>query len=116
MLGNIVSTVRAWAKTSERSLREYAKNKGMVDAESANIAAVIGFVVTAIVLSLGVIILYQVETATPAIPNTSVWATTQATLANTTQSGYGLLGITLIVMAAVAILGALFVLIRGRED
>lgn len=88
----------------------------MHDWEDANIAAVIGFVVTAIVLSLGVIILYQVETATPAIPNTSVWATTQTTLATTTQSGYGLLGITLIVMAAVAILGALFVLIRGRED
>ena len=54
--------------------------------------------------------------ATPAIPNTSVWATTQTQLATTAQSGYGLLGITLIVMAAVAILGALFVLIRGRED
>lgn len=116
MLGKIVKSVKAWAETSERSLREYARDKGMHDYEEANIAAVIGFVVTAIVLSLGVIILYQVQTATPEIPNTSVWATTQATLATTTQSGYGLLGITLIVMAAVAILGSLFVLIRGRED
>ncbi len=116
MLGKIFKSVTAWAKTGEKSLREYAKSKGMVDAESANIAAVIGFVVTAIVLSLGVIILYQVESSTPAIPNSSAWATAQTTLATTTQSGYGLLGITLIVMAAVAILGALFVLIRGRED
>ncbi|GEM_PF-3550304 len=116
MLGNLGPTVRTWAQTNERALREFARDRGMHDWESANIAAVIGFVVTAIVLSLGVIILYQVETATPAIPNTSVWATTQTQLATTTQSGYGLLGITLIVMAAVAILGALFVLIRGRED
>jgi hypothetical protein len=56
-----------------------------------------------------------VETATPTIANSSGWFTTQSTLASTTQSGYGLLGITLVVMAAVAILGTLFVLVRRAD-
>jgi hypothetical protein len=63
-------------------------------------------------MAVGVVILYNVTASTPAIPNTSGWYTTQSTLNTTTQSGYGLLGITLIVMAAVAILGTLFVLMR----
>jgi hypothetical protein len=66
-------------------------------------------------MGIGVVILYQVETSTPAIANTSAWYTTQQTLATTTQSGYGLLAITLIVMAAVSILGVLFLLVR-RSD
>jgi hypothetical protein len=56
-----------------------------------------------------------VETATPTIANSSGWAATQAQLTATASSGYGLLGITLIVMAAVAILGTLFMLV-GRAD
>jgi len=88
---------------------------GMQDAERANVAAVIGFIVLAVVLSIGVLILYNVETSTPAISNSSGWYATQATLTSTASSGYGLLGITLIVFAAVAILGTLFILV-GRTD
>lgn len=96
-------------------IREYAKKLGMVDWETANIGAVIGFIVMAVVMAIGVVILYQVQASTPVIPNSSGWYTTQTQLGTTTQSGYGLLGITLIVMAAVAILGTLFVLVRGRD-
>lgn len=96
-------------------LRQIASDKGMKDAESANVGAVIGFIVMAVIMGIGVVILYQVETATPTIANSSGWYSTQSTLASTTQSGYGLLGITLIVMAAVAILGTLFVLVRRAD-
>lgn len=75
-------------------LRAYAAKKGMVDAETANVGAVIGFIVMAVIMGIGVVILYQVETSTPNIANSSGWYTTQTTLASTTQSGYGLLGIT----------------------
>lgn len=98
-----------------RKIREKARDLGMKDYESANIGAVIGFIVMAVVMGIGVVILYQVESATPTIANSSGWYTTQSTLASTTQSGYGLLAITLIVMAAVAILGVLFVLVRRAE-
>jgi small-conductance mechanosensitive channel len=86
----------------------------MSDWETANVEAVVGFIIVAVFMSIGVVLLYQVETATPTIANSSGWYSTQSTLATTASSGYGLLGITLIVMAAVAILGTLFVLIpRG---
>lgn len=96
-------------------LRTIAARHGMIDHEEANMGSVIGFIVMAVVMGIGVVILYQVETSTPAIANTSAWYTTQHTLATTTQSGYGLLAITLIVMAAVSILGVLFLLVR-RSD
>lgn len=96
-------------------LRTIAARHGMIDHEEANIGAVIGFIVMAVVMGIGVVILYQVETSTPAIPNSSTWYATQQNLATTTSSGYGLLAITLIVMAAVSILGVLFLLVR-RSD
>ena len=92
-----------WAMTKER-------------AEEANVNTVMGFIVTAVVLGIGVVILYQVETATPAISNSSAWYTTQTSLATTTQSGYGLLAITLIVGAAGAILAAVMWLGNRRGD
>ena len=102
-------------KFVENKLRAKARALGMRDWETANIGAVIGFIVMAVIMGIGVVILYQVQSSTPAIPNSSAWYTTQSTLATTTQSGYGLLGITLIVMAAVAILGTLFVLVRRGD-
>lgn len=83
--------------------------------EEANVNTVMGFIVTAVVLGIGVVILYQVETATPAINGSSAWATTQTSLATTTQSGYGLLAITLIVGAAGAILAAVLWLGKGQN-
>lgn len=98
------------------SLREIAKHRGMINPEEANISAVIGFILLSVVLSVGVVILYQVETAVPIVDNTSGWYATQQNLATTAGSGYGLLAITLIVMAAVSILGVLFLLVRGSND
>lgn len=98
-----------------KALRSWAGRHGMIDHEEANIGAVIGFILMAVVMGIGVVILYQVETSTPAIPNSSTWYTTQQNLATTTSSGYSLLAITLIVMAAVSILGVLFLLVR-RQD
>ncbi len=76
--------------------------------EDANINLVLGFIVTAIVMAMGVIILANVESATPALDEGSGWLTLQESLATTTQSGYGLLAIVLIIMAAAGILGVLF--------
>ncbi len=76
--------------------------------EDANINLVLGFIVTAIVMAMGVIILANVESATPALEEGSAWLTLQESLATTTQSGYGLLAIVLIIMAAAGILGVLF--------
>lgn len=97
-------------------LREKAARYGLKNPEEANIAAVVGFILLAVVMSVGVVILYQVEQAVPIVDNTSGWYTTQQTLATTTGSGYGLLAITLIVMAAVSILGVLFMLVRGGSN
>ena len=99
-----------------KRIRELAKKLGMKMSEDANVGVVIGFIVTAIVLAIGVVILYQVQSATPAIANTSIWYTTQSNLATTTQSGYSLLSIVLIVMAAVGILGVLFMLVGNRNQ
>ena len=80
--------------------------------DDANINLVLGFIVTAIVMAMGVIILANVETATPAIDESSAWAALQQSLAATTQSWYGLLAIILIIMAAAGILGVLFMFQR----
>jgi predicted TIM-barrel enzyme len=99
-------------------LRAYAVKLGMDPevAETANIAVITTFIVSAIFMSIGVVVLYNVETATPAIANSSAWYTTQTNLATTTQSGYGLLAISLIVLAAAGILGGLFMFVRGRAE
>lgn len=97
-------------------LREKAALYGLENAEEASIGAVIGFLVLAITMSIGVVILYQIESSVVVIPNTSSWYTAQQSLATTTSSGYGLLAITLIVMAAVSILSVLFLLVRGGSN
>lgn len=84
-----MKSVTAW-------LREKSARYGLENPEEANIGAVIGFLMLAITMSIGVVILYNIETSVVAIPNTSSWYTTQSALATTTQSGYGLLAITLI--------------------
>ena len=101
-----------------KPLRKLAVKLGMdpAEAEVANVNVITTFIVAAIFMSIGVVVLYQVETATPTIANTSAWYTTQTTLATTTQSGYGLLGISLIVIAAAGILGGLFMFVRGRGE
>ena len=85
-----------------------AFQKLRIDSEDGNINLVLGFIVTAIVMAMGVIILANVEASTPALNESSAWYTLQQSLATTTQSGYGLLAIVLIIMAAAGILGVLF--------
>lgn len=75
--------------------------------EDANVNLVMGFIITAIVLAMGVIILYNVQTASPAIPNSSAYYTLQVNLNTTTVSSFGLMAIILIVMAAAGILAVL---------
>jgi len=84
-----MKSVTAW-------LREKAARYGLENPEEANIGAVIGFLLLAITMSIGVVILYSVEQAVPIADNSSGWYSTQTALATTTQSGYGLLAITLI--------------------
>lgn len=115
-IGKARKIIAAVKKLPETNLRELAVEMGMdpVKAETANIAVITTFIVSAIFMAIGVVVLYNVETATPAIPNTSAWYTTQTQLATTIQSGYGLLAISLIVLAAAGILGGLFMFVRGR--
>jgi len=75
--------------------------------DDGTINIVLGFIITAIVMAIGVIILANVESAVPSLENSS-WSGLQASVASTTQSGYGLLAIVLIIMAAAGILGVLF--------
>jgi riboflavin transporter FmnP len=85
-----------------------AFQKLRIDNEDGNINLVLGFIVTAIVMAMGVIILANVESAVPLLDENSSWSALQQSVATTTQSGYGLLAIVLIIMAAAGILGVLF--------
>ena len=77
--------------------------------EDANVGAVLGFILMAIVMMIGVVILSQINTATPTTGMYGCWSATGNTLITTAQSGYGLLGVALIVTAAAAIIGILLV-------
>lgn len=88
--------------------------KYRMDVELANIDLVLGFIITAIILAVGVIILYNFETATPAIDANSTWYTTQATIRSTTQSGYGLMVVILIIIAAMGLIGVLLGIRRNK--
>ena len=85
--------------------------------EDANVSAVLGFILAAIVMMIGVVILSNVNQSTPPTGMYGCWSAVGNTLITTTQSGYGLLGIALIVMAAGTIIGILVMsFMRGRAD
>lgn len=48
------------------------------------------------------------------MPMSHTWNSTQVSLATTSQSGYGLMSVVLIVLAAIAIMGVLFTLVGAR--
>lgn len=67
---------------------------------------VVGFIALAIIVAIGVIILSSIETAMPAVSNTSSYYTLQSSITTTTVSGYGLIVIVLIIVAAAGIMYA----------
>lgn len=84
--------------------------------EDANMGAILGFILAAIVMLVGVVILSETNKAIPTTTMYGCWSAIGNTLTATTLSGYSLLGITLIVMAAAAIIGVLIAaFMRGRQ-
>ena len=65
---------------------------------------VTGFIALAIIIAIGVIILSSVQTAMPAVNETSPYYALQSTLETSTVSGYGLIAIVIIIVAAAAIM------------
>lgn len=117
-----MSLIKKYTKYGKELLAIYAtggpsavRDQYKMDVEDGNVNVVLGFIVAAVVMAIGVVILYNIEAGTPDIPVNSSWSTIQTSLATTTQSGYGLLAITLIIMAAVGILGALYVLMPRQK-
>ena len=53
--------------------------------------------------------------STATLPTATVWHTNQISLATTTQSGYSLMGIVLLVMFAVGVMGVLFMFTGARS-
>ena len=70
-------------------------------------AIVTSFIALAIVIAIGVIILSSVQTAMPAVNESSPYYALQASLETTTVSGYGLVAIVIIIVAAAAIMYAI---------
>ena len=70
-------------------------------------AIVTSFIALAIVIAIGVIILSSVQTAMPAVTESSPYYALQASLETTTVSGYGLVAIVIIIVAAAAIMYAI---------
>ena len=65
---------------------------------------VTGFIALAIIIAIGVIILSSVQTAMPAVNESSPYYALQSTLETSTVSGYGLIAIVIIIVAAAAIM------------
>jgi len=83
--------------------------------EDANINAVLGFIMVAAVMAIGVVVLATISTATPALNESSPFYALQATIETTTVSGYGLLVVSLIVIAMVSVIGYLMMM-GGRRQ
>jgi hypothetical protein len=77
---------------------------------------VTSFIALAIVISIGVIILSSVQQAMPAVNESSPYYALQNTLETTTASGYGLIAIVIIIVAAAAIMGAIGLIRRGGQE
>lgn len=75
--------------------------------EDANVNAVLGFIIVAAVLFIGIPVLAAISAATPVLSETDPLYATQQALQTTTSSGYGLLVVTLIIIAMGAVIGGL---------
>ncbi len=83
----------------------------MVSSMGSNlILTVMGFVVAAVGIMVGVLVFYNVQTALPTSTLTASAQTVIGNVATTAGSGFTLLTVSLIVIAASVILG---ILIRG---
>jgi len=67
---------------------------------------VTSFIAIAIIIAIGVVILSSVETAMPAVAENSSYYGLQETISASTVSGYGLVAIVLVIVAAAAIMYA----------
>lgn len=83
--------------------------------EDANVNAVLGFIIVAAVLFIGIPVLAAIMTATPVLPADHPLNDTQQILGTTTQSGYGLLVVTLIIIAMGAVIGGLMMFNARRS-
>ncbi len=75
--------------------------------DEANSGMVMSFIVVAILLVIGVTVLSSVLSASPALNENDTFFETQKALTGTITSGYGLMAIVLVVMAAAGILATL---------
>lgn len=67
---------------------------------------VTSFIAIAIIIAIGVVILSSVEAAMPAVAENSSYYGLQTTIEASTVSGYGLVAIVLVIVAAAAIMYA----------
>lgn len=79
-------------------------------------SVVTSFIALAIVISIGVIILSSVQQAMPAVNESSPYYGLQNSIETTTASGYGLIAIVIIIVAAAAIMGAIGLIRRGGQE
>ena len=97
--------------------------------EDANVGAILGFILAAIVMMIGVVILSQINQATfgAAFANSTSggtlrytnamgWNTTFETLVPQMTGGYSLMMVVVIVIAASVILGILMTSFVGRRE
>jgi len=74
--------------------------------EMAITVMVTSFIAIAIIIAIGVVILSSVQTAMPAVNESSPYYALQGTIEASTVSGYGLVAIVLVIVAAAAIMYA----------
>lgn len=91
------------------------KTLGLNEYGASVTSVVTGFIALAIVIAIGIIILANVQQAMPAVNESSPYYALQTSLEQTTASGYGLIAIVVIIVAASAIMGAIGLIDRGDE-
>jgi len=75
---------------------------------------VTGFIALAIIVSIGVIILGNVSQAMPTLAENNTYYGLQSTVESTTVSGYGLIVIVLVIVAAAGIMAAVALISRRQ--
>ena len=81
--------------------------KRMYVEDQANVMTVLGFILAGIVMMIGVVIFSSINTGVPVYGLYGCWSAVGNTLISNAQSGYNLLGVMLIVLAAAGIIGVL---------
>jgi hypothetical protein len=90
--------------------------KAWVDS-NGNVMTVLGFILAGIIMMIGVVIFSSINTGVPTTGMYGCWSAVGNTLISNAQSGYNLLGVMLIVLAAAGIIGVLVgSFLRGRQQ